>query len=94
RPLLIRKIPTPHTMIITVQGADRNPDLKHGLAAEPKPAGSSAGASVDHALSAATSAPACPLRLDREPHEFMINNLMLLMKCQLEDARSLLYWAA
>ncbi|MFD5514276.1 hypothetical protein ACFWIB_42440, partial [Streptomyces sp. NPDC127051] len=32
-PLLIRKIPTPHTMIITVQGADRNPDLKHGLAA-------------------------------------------------------------
>ncbi|MET9464210.1 hypothetical protein ABZY44_05180, partial [Streptomyces sp. NPDC006544] len=30
-PLLIRKIPTPHTMIITAQGVDRNPDLKHGL---------------------------------------------------------------
>ncbi|MFI1941478.1 SpoIIE family protein phosphatase, partial [Streptomyces purpureus] len=32
RPLLIRKIPTPHTVIITARGADRNPDLKHGLA--------------------------------------------------------------
>ncbi|MFF4648181.1 hypothetical protein, partial [Streptomyces sp. NPDC001389] len=31
RPLLIRKIPTPHTVIITARGVDRNPDLKHGL---------------------------------------------------------------
>ncbi|MGW7065216.1 hypothetical protein ACWGHM_42980, partial [Streptomyces sp. NPDC054904] len=31
RPLLIRKIPTPHTMIITVRGVDGNPNLKHGL---------------------------------------------------------------
>ncbi|MEV6993836.1 rhodanese-like domain-containing protein, partial [Streptomyces sp. NPDC093228] len=33
QPLLIRKIPTSHTMIITARDVDHNPDLKHGLAA-------------------------------------------------------------
>jgi len=35
-PLLVRKIPSPHTAIVTAQGEPRSPLLKHGLAASPR----------------------------------------------------------
>ena len=46
RPLLIREIPSPHILIISMQGVHRKPNLKHGLA---RVTGS---ATVAHALAA------------------------------------------
>ncbi|MEV5645969.1 hypothetical protein AB0L67_38635, partial [Streptomyces flaveolus] len=52
RPLLIGKIPTPHTVIITARGMDWNPDLKHALEGQDSPLslGPSAWASFRGAL--------------------------------------------